>query len=981
MRIEVTALIILFQVVTCITAMAQKDPQVYWGPDTTKSPPTHFKDYSDVLDHVYGNLEKHLTFDVLVDRVPEISRREVFKGEHPDSLLALEDFYFIYTEMTDAQMPMTPRPAFFQLDSTARETYAKEDAVTIGLLRYKYHEISEEAKEKGGIYWDEYALKVTDKEVSYDLFRSEEVFALSPLIEGYLHEGKVSFILDSSFFFTNVYDDLPYAMAIDFGDGGGFREVRFNEPMDVYYNGEGEYQWYYAVHFESDDVREGSTSFSAREADPIFEYDCGEGGSIAEGEIMRDLPQEIVELSVPAPILNLKNDDPSLVSGSMGIYYGCGNTACELRKPYIVVSGYGPEVPGVVNQKTLVADQANKMLYTSMNGMYGADASGNEQAGENNGANILYRLRNEGYDVVTVYFDNGVDFVQNHAALVEEVIAWVNEEKANNGSKHENVICGQSMGGVSTRYALAAWEKKYMQEDSETYMHHQCRLWISWEGEMQGATIPMGLQLTSWYLTKKLPIALSIASFGLVGLIPGIALAEVLEVVALNNALNNAAAKSLMTYHHTNNKDKSTTLHRHPYFLKLQSELDSLGYPQFPRRVAIADGSSNVTRPNGLETSNGQIVNTCLNDVELYIPLKPLILSIKMKATTGEVNQDIELFRGRFKIDGINVPGFKVTVNKNYPKAEYAAPGSYERFYNGILIHANLSMNPANWKCRNTAYRVPFAPTTSVFDIQDDASVDYSYDMQANDLFFTSSGFMTSNHGYPHIANVSYKTPFHAVYASPLNTFHIQNPEIEMSEFISDEVSGSNKYIQNRHFAGHLNQPYSAVFETIDSVLIGSNVTERKSFGTVEVGPMSEVVISSSRSIIKSGFKTELGGRFIVHSENIDEISCFDFEVFNTMDKKLSSDVNNDSYTNKNGSFDNFDVYPNPTQELIHVTLPQITGVYNVRLMNLAGGEIMRLSNINSELDINLKGLPQGLYLLEAKDENEVSYNCKIVKQ
>ncbi|NQV53212.1 MAG: T9SS type A sorting domain-containing protein [Flavobacteriales bacterium] len=268
-----------------------------------------------------------------------------------------------------------------------------------------------------------------------------------------------------------------------------------------------------------------------------------------------------------------------------------------------------------------------------------------------------------------------------------------------------------------------------------------------------------------------------------------------------------------------------------------------------------------------------------------------------------------------------------------------------------------------------------------MFDIQDDASVDYSYDMQANDLFFTSSGFMTSNHGYPHIANVSYKTPFHAVYASPLNTFHIQNPEIEMSEFISDEVSGSNKYIQNRHFAGHLNQPYSAVFETIDSVLIGSNVTERKSFGTVEVGPMSEVVISSSRSIIKSGFKTELGGRFIVHSENIDEISCFDFEVFNTMDKKLSSDVNNDSYTNKNGSFDNFDVYPNPTQELIHVTLPQITGVYNVRLMNLAGGEIMRLSNINSELDINLKGLPQGLYLLEAKDENEVSYNCKIVKQ
>ncbi len=883
MRLAVTVLIILFQVVTSVTALAQEDPQVYWGPDTTKTPPADFKDYSDVLDHIYGNLEKHLTFDVLVDCVPEISRRGVFKGEHPDSLLTLEDFYLIYTEMSDAHIPLRPKPAFFQLDSTAREAFVEDDLVTIGLLRYKYHQISEEAKEKGGIYWDEYALKVTDKEVSYDLFRSEEVFALSPLIEGYLHEGKVSFILDSSFFFTNVYDDLPYAMAIDFGDGNGFREVRFNEPLDVYYNDEGEYQWYYAVHFESGDVREGSTSFSARSADPVFEYDCGEGGSVAEGEVMRDLPQDIVDLSVPAPILNPKNEDPSVVSGSMGIYYGCGNTACELRKPYIVVSGYGPEVPGVVNQKTLVADQANNMLYTSMNGMYGADASGNQEAGENNGANILYRLRNEGYDVITVYFDNGVDFVQNHAALVEEVIAWVNEEKANNGSMHENVICGQSMGGVSSRYALAAWEKKFMQEDSETYRHHQCRLWISWEGEMQGATIPMGLQLASWYLTKKLPTALSIASFGLIGLIPGLALAEVLEVAALNNALNNAAAKCLMTYHYTNNKDKSTTLHRHPYFLKLQHELDSLGYPQFPRRVAIADGSSNVTRPDGLETSNGQIVNTCLNDVELHIPLKPLILSIKMKATTGEVNQDIELFKGRFRIDGINVPGFKVTVNKNYPKAEYAAPASYERFYNGILIHANLSMNPANWKCRNTAYRAPFAPTTSVFDIQDDASVDYSYDV-SNSLFYREPGIhdIQNLYGYPHnnlnVGNPTSMTPFHSCFASVQNEFHIQNPQISMAEYILFEVSPPNGFIQNREF---FSENYTSSFSANDSMLIGKNVTFRSTQGEVILHSSTETRIVSQRVRISNGFHAQSGSRATISSVlNLDS-SCFELQIEN----------------------------------------------------------------------------------------------------
>ncbi|MEQ9188637.1 MAG: T9SS type A sorting domain-containing protein [Cryomorphaceae bacterium] len=962
------------------TSIAQKDSESFWGPDTTLSPPTDLEDYNAVLEHVYGNLEKHMNCDVLVDRVPEISRREVFQGKHPDSILTMDDFYLIYTEMTDGQIPYERRPSFYYLDSLARIDYSKTNLINIGLLRYKYQRISEEAKTQGAIYWDEYELKVTDQEITYDLFESREVFALSPLIEGYLHEGKVSFILDSNFFFTNQLEDMPFAMAVDFGDGNGFKEVRFNEPIDVYYGEADEYRWLYTVHFESDEVLEGSTTFSAREDDPIFEYECGEGGLLAEGDVVRDLPQEIVNLSVPAAIANPKNDDPNLVTGSLGIYFGCGNTDCELRKPYIVVSGFGPDVPVAVTQKTLTANLASNMLYTNMNGIYGSDASSSQEAGANNGANILYRLRNEGYDVVTVYFENGVDYVQNHAAMIEAAITWVNQEKASNGSKHENVICGQSMGGISSRYALAAWEKKYMQEGSDPYKHHQCRLWISWEGEMQGATIPIGLQLSTWYMTRKLPVSMSIASYGIIGLIPGLVSSKVLKIFALNNALNNVAAKSILTYHFSNNKDKSTVLHRHPLYLKLQNELDSLGYPEYPRRVAIADGSSNVTRPDGLKESNGEFVNTCLLDLVWYNPLVVgTTFYIKVRTNTGELNSDALVFKGKFKKAWIPIPGLNNTVTKNYPKAEYAAPGSYERFYQGLLRPLNeYSISLNRFHCNNKKFRAPFVPTTSVFDIQDDTSLDYSYDMVANSLFYAQPNISNSRYGYPHSMGVSHKTPFHSLYATTSNRFHIQNPEQLLSDFIFEETNPSPEYLQNRSFKGRNGNIYFAQFDGRDLIEIGASVSYRTEIGSVKIDSFSNVEINSSRIEIKNGFSVG-GGKLRLSSAEVDLDNCFEFEGPAVRDKK---GVKDSDFTTVEDDFSDSMIraFPNPTN-----------GVLNLEVNEEAVGSSLKIYNINGQLldvykvgettlKVDCSSFSAGLIMILLVDEDQ-AYTQKIIIQ
>ena len=42
---------------------------------------------------------------------------------------------------------------------------------------------------------------------------------------------------------------------------------------------------------------------------------------------------------------------------------------------------------------------------------------------------MLYKLRNQGYDIIILYFDNGVDYVQNHAELVMRTIDFVNTQE------------------------------------------------------------------------------------------------------------------------------------------------------------------------------------------------------------------------------------------------------------------------------------------------------------------------------------------------------------------------------------------------------------------------------------------------------------------------------------------------------------------------------------------------------------------------
>jgi hypothetical protein len=88
-----------------------------------------------------------------------------------------------------------------------------------------------------------------------------------------------------------------------------------------------------------------------------------------------------------------------------------------------------------------------------------------------------------GYNVFYIdWYDCGAD-IRANAEVLKEVIRWVN---ANKTSGNQNVILGQSMGGLITRYALCDMER-----NGEL---HDTKLFISHDAPHLGANVSPGLQ-------------------------------------------------------------------------------------------------------------------------------------------------------------------------------------------------------------------------------------------------------------------------------------------------------------------------------------------------------------------------------------------------------------------------------------------------------------------------------------------------------
>jgi Secretion system C-terminal sorting domain len=202
--------------------------------------------------------------------------------------------------------------------------------------------------------------------------------------------------------------------------------------------------------------------------------------------------------------------------------------------------------------------------------------------------NMGDKLRNENnFDVVIVNFptytnaanhviDGGADYIERNALSFINVVELINAQKI---GTEKNVIIGPSMGGLISRYAL-----RYMETNS---IDPKSRLWISFDSPHKGANVSIGLQHMFNYFAY------------------GKANSDAIKPLVAGT-LRSPAAKQMLIDHfdaHTtsiigvNNPVVPTTgLPLVPtgcpnYRTNFQNRMNTLGFPQTTRNVAMTNGS------------------------------------------------------------------------------------------------------------------------------------------------------------------------------------------------------------------------------------------------------------------------------------------------------------------------------------------------------------------------------------------------------
>ncbi len=198
----------------------------------------------------------------------------------------------------------------------------------------------------------------------------------------------------------------------------------------------------------------------------------------------------------------------------------------------------------------------------------------------NNLRNLIWD-NNKEYDIIYVDWANGLDYLQRNAYALETAIAWVNTQKAAAGSTEQNVILGQSMGGVIARWALADME--------ENSIAHDTRLFISHDAPQQGANIPLSIQYMYRHVTNQYIRAGQ--TFG--GSVITIPLAEILlDASSYLSLLDVPATQQLLKTRSTLNYTENNTEHD-AFYNELQGKglSGSGGYPINTRNIALSNGS------------------------------------------------------------------------------------------------------------------------------------------------------------------------------------------------------------------------------------------------------------------------------------------------------------------------------------------------------------------------------------------------------
>ncbi|MBL0314655.1 MAG: T9SS type A sorting domain-containing protein [Flavobacteriales bacterium] len=385
----------------------------------------------------------------------------------------------------------------------------------------------------------------------------------------YALEGEMKFLLKQEWYITNKA--MPISIEMDFDDGLGFRPISFEEVITV--------------------------NYPENAGERIVRVKINRTGGIQKaGVVLKELstfyPCETTSFPFPTAApwptngnMNFPWEIATVYQGELvkGNAFTLTSDDGVFDKPFIFVEGIDFGYEGLISLPSTIYRNGSFGWCEFSSGFVDPDPTDDRNYGYDMlqlMPDMLNEIRSYGYDIVLVDFEDGADFIQKNAELVQHIIRLCNEYKSGD---EPLVVSGASMGGVVTRYAL-----RKMEMNGED---HCTRLWLSVDAPHAGANIPIAIQSAVKFFADN-----------------GVAEAGIM----FNQMLRRPAAIQLLNVQY----DMSSSYHDQFY-----AELESMGYPEKSRTMAICNGvGTNVEIPHDMFPLVDWECNTIFDDIaEVYL--------------------------------------------------------------------------------------------------------------------------------------------------------------------------------------------------------------------------------------------------------------------------------------------------------------------------------------------------------------------------
>ena len=421
---------------------------------------------------------------------------------------------------------------------------------------------------------------------------SKNYFAVSPLSEG-ANGLELQFILPKTYLLKNSTSPEIHSLEVDFADGKGYKTLNIEQAITINYEKAGFKKLQFQYQYKNE---KGKTAIKQASAWLYVQSSTSKGKilnslpKIVSGNCYECLRDEYVNekciFIAPIPdnaaqIANLENLDNG------------GNATNRL--------GFGGNL---MPDEEFTVSAVPRKTWTGNNGVASGDAflfkncegkmkdpivivecfDEKNRQGYEWGVTLFQPFMKEvlkrGYSVVLVNFRQSGDYIENNGLVLRNILQ---ELQLRYGSvpgpggekdyKEIQAVIGQSMGGQVARYELRKMHNDFGASNVKNY--------ISLDSPHRGANIPLGMQWMLSDLSDQLHIGiihdvLQGSGFGWL-----ITLAD-----ETKDALYWPSAKQMIKYHIGDNSGRipSTT------FNEWQTTIQTMGFPQRPRNIAIVNG-------------------------------------------------------------------------------------------------------------------------------------------------------------------------------------------------------------------------------------------------------------------------------------------------------------------------------------------------------------------------------------------------------